>query len=316
MFDCHIDRRRFWFILPVISKSGMMGRIFPEKIRKTGCFYSEKLNVYIDTSDGIASDFGVPEYCDRILRIAEDSKGKPFLFFKPWYSKTLCEPLEKVAKENNGKIIPFMYWADWDHFIRGVWPNRKDLFLKNKNTDKIFDVGACVNLVKREIPKPSRQDSRISWKGYGWFGFGAEEDTGYYTHDTRIILDRKLKNSKFKYQHISGISFEKYLDQSMSWKCLIDMPGIACVSHRMFENGWIGQTVVLSKNDVDFPYSWKEYYPEIDFNSNNWEERLGSIIENYDEWSDKITHYLETYCTPTMIGNYFLKKVVEELDSL
>ena len=46
-FDCYLDQRRFWFILPVIAKSGMIDRVFPEKIRKTGCFYSEKLNIYI-----------------------------------------------------------------------------------------------------------------------------------------------------------------------------------------------------------------------------------------------------------------------------
>lgn len=294
----------------------MIGRVFPEKIRKTACFYSEKINIYIDTSDGIASDFGVPEYCDRILKIVEDTKGKPFLFFKPWYSPTLCEPIDRVARENNGKVIPFMYWADWDHFIHGVWPNRRELYNKNKLTPKTFDAGACVRTEKRIIPKPSKFDERISWKGYSWFGFGPEEDTGYYEHNARIKIDKILRDSSLSYEQISGVSFSDYLDRSMSWKALIDMPGIACVSHRMFENGWVGQCVVLCKNDVDFPYSWKEYYPEVDYNDPGCVEALGNIIENYQEWSDKITHYLETYCTPLKIGNYFLSKVVEELDSL
>ena len=294
----------------------MIGRVFPEKIRKTACFYSEKINIYIDTSDGIASDFGVPEYCDRILKIVEDTKGKPFLFFKPWYSPTLCEPIDRVARENNGKVIPFMYWADWNHFIHGVWPNRRELYNKNKLTPKTFDAGACVRTEKRIIPKPSKFDERISWKGYSWFGFGPEEDTGYYEHNARIKIDKILRDSSLSYEQISGVSFSDYLDRSMSWKALIDMPGIACVSHRMFENGWVGQCVVLCKNDVDFPYSWKEYYPEVDYNDPGCVEALGNIIENHQEWSDKITHYLETYCTPLKIGNYFLSKVVEELDSL
>lgn len=315
-FDCYLDQRRFWFILPVIAKSGMIDRVFPEKIRKTGCFYSEKLNIYIDTSDGIASDFGVPEYCDRILRCVEDSKGKPFLYFKPWYSPTLCEPIEKVARENNGKVIPFMYWADWDHFIHGIWPNRKELFEKNRNTKKLYDVGACVRAEKRIIPKPSRFDSRISWKGYNWFGFGPAEDTGYYEHQARVKIDKLLKSSDLSYDHISGVDFNEYVDKSMSWKTLIDMPGIACVSHRMFENGWLGQCVVLCKNDVDFPYSWKEYYPEIDFKEDGCIDKLHTIIENHEEWSNKITYYLETYCTPLKIGNYFLTKVNEELERL
>ena len=314
-FECFIDARRFWFILPYIVKSGMISNVYPEKIRKTACLYSEKINVYIDSSDGIASDFGVPEYCDRILKIVEDSKGKPFLFFKPWYSPTLCKSIESVAKENNGKVIPFMYWADWDHFIQYLWPNKGMLYKRQKDHQKSIDIGACVRVEKRVIPKPSSIDNRVSWIGYNWFKMGDEQpDQGYYEHDARIRLNNQLLNSSFTYEQIENVSFKDYVDRSMSWKALVDMPGIGCVSHRMFENGWIGQCVILKKNDVDFPYSWKDYYPEVDFYSDGWEEKVSSILENYQDWGDKIRYYLETYCNSETISNYFIQKVIEEIE--
>ena len=309
-FDAYIDRRRFWFILPGLQNQGMIKRFFPEKIRKTACLYGEKFNVYIDASDGIASDFGIPEYCDRILKIVEDTKGKPFLFFKNWYSPTLCQPLEKVAKENNGTIVPFMYWAEWDHFIHYLWPNRTVLRDQNFKTKKKLDIGVCAKIQKRVVPKPSKFDNRISWKGYKWFGFGDDEiDTGYYEHDARVRLHNMLQTSRFKYEQIEGVSFENYILRSMEWKCLVDMPGISCVSHRMFENGWLGQCVILKKNDVDFPYSWKEYYPEVDFNDPNWENSVLEIVENHEDWGKKILHYLETYCNPNIISKYFIENV-------
>ena len=82
----------------------------------------------------------------------------------------------------------------------------------------------------------------------------------------------------------------------------------------MFENGWIGQCVILKKNDVDFPYSWKDYYPEVDFYSDGWEEKVSSILENYQDWGDKIRYYLETYCNSETISNYFIQKVIEEIE--
>mgnify|MGYP001352146305 CR=1 FL=1 len=96
-----------YWILPFIEKSGIVKNFQWENIRKTVCLYGEKFNVYMDGSDGIADDYGRKEYADRILRIVEDAKGKPFLLFKQWYSPTLCEPIVEIAEQNGGKVVHF-----------------------------------------------------------------------------------------------------------------------------------------------------------------------------------------------------------------
>ena len=313
-FDAYLSPRRFWFIINEVMNTGLVDNLYPEKIRKTACFYGDKFNFYIDTSDGQAADFGQLEYCDRILRVVEDSKGKPFLFFKNWYSPSACKPIEEVARNNGGKVIPFMYWADWDHFVHWMWPNRKELSVQNSKTRKTVDIGLCCKPTERTIPKPSKFDPRISWRGYKWFNFGPAVDTGYYTHDTRLKIHKFLSESKFSYEQVQDVSFQEYILKSLRWKTSFDPPGVACVSHRMLECGWIGQCVILKKNDVDFAYSWKDYYPEVDIESPTLENDLGNIIENYEEWGNKIQFYLETFCSPQVITSYLVQKVLENYE--
>ena len=308
-FRSHFCPTRFHFILDPLEKSGIISSHGLEHIRKTACFYGEKFNFYIDTSDGIANEFGVPEYCDRILRVVEDSAGKPFLFFKNWYSPSLCEPIENIASDNGGKVIPFMYWDHLDNFRKILWPNRHHFRLMAAREDKLFDAGACVRPEVRSIPKPSRFDKRISWKGYEWFNFGDAVDTGYYEHSARIDLPDKINKSRLTFDHTYNIPYTEYLNRSASWRSIIDMPGVACVSSRMLLHGWLGQCVVLLKNDVDFAYSFKEYFPQIDIYSDGWEDSLQEIIDNHRLWGQKSLYYLETYCNPVSIVKYMTESL-------
>jgi len=310
-FDCYLSPRRMYWIMPLIEKSGIVKNFQWESIRKTVCFYGEKFNVYMDGSDGIAEDYGRKEYSDRILRIVEDTQGKPFLFFKQWYSPTLCEPIVEIAEKNGGKVVPFFMWAgsDHDHFVNWEWPNRNLLRYEVAKSSKSVDIGMCVRLDKYKIPKPSKFDDRISWKGYEWFKFGPAIDTGYYEHDIRRQFHEMFQQSSFEYEHLQNVPFETYIQKSLNWKAIIDLPGIACVSHRMMEHGWLGQCVILKKNDVDFAHSWKEYYPQVDFTSKGWEEDVGSIIENHKLHGERILYYLETFCTPEVIMKYFLEQI-------
>ena len=317
-FDCFLSPDRMHWILPHMQHSGAIKNFYYENIRKTVSMYGEKFNVYVDASDGIADDFGIKEYCDRILRIVDDAKGKPFLLFKCWYSPTLCEPIVKIAEENGGKVVPFFMWAgpDHDNFTNWEWPNRNLLRFTAAMEPKPLDIGMCVRLEKRMIPKPSKFDERISWKGYEWFGFGPAVDTGYYEHDVRPRFHDMFSKSQLKYQHIQDVSFQMNIKTTLSWKAIIDSPGIACVSHRMLEHGWLGQCVILKKNDVDFAYSWKDYYPQVDFSLPGWEEEVGTIIENHKLHGERILYYLETFCTPEVISQYFFQEIQNFADML
>ena len=311
-FDCYASPDKFGYILPHLHQRGLLNSFRPEKIRKTACFYGENINVYIDGSDGHAAEFGTLDPCERILWVVKDTKEKPFLFFKNWYSPSMCVELEQVASENNGTVIPFMYWGTYPYFP-SLLQNRNEFMLQNKNMKKTIDIGICAKPVKYLDPKRSKFDDRMSWKGYEWFGHGPAVDTGSNEHSARIDIVDKIKNSKYTNENIFGVSFDTLISESMKWKILYDLPGVSSVSHRMFEFGWFGKCVILRKSDLDFPYSWKEYYPELDYNSDTWEDDLGEIIENYEEWGDKIKYYLETYCTSEFISNYMIDKIQENL---
>lgn len=309
-FDAFISSYEFGYIIPELQKSGILKSLTMEnKIRKTASFYGENFNVYIDGSDGHASEYGTGDPCERILWVVKDTGDKPFLFFKNWYSPSMCVEIEKVASENNGTVIPFMYWGQFPYF-QSIFNNRNSLSLQNKNTTKTVDIGIPFEQKNYYDPKRSKFDSRMSWKGYGLFGHGPEVDTGMNEHSLRISIVDKIKNqNQYTYEHIFGVPWNKMLDSSMKWKLIYDIPGVSSVTHRMFEFGWLGKCVVLTKNDIDFPYSWKDYYPEINYNSDTWEDDLGEILENHEKWGDGIKYYLETYCTPEVIVNYMIEKI-------
>ena len=315
MFKAFYDPSRMWFIHNDLVNSGLIKEVNPEKIRKTACFYSEKINVYIDLSDGRADAFNYPEYTDRIEWVVNDSRGKKFLFFKNWYSPTLCVNMEKVANSNNGKIIPFYYWADWSHFKSYIWPNRSNLYKQNKETIKKFEVGGCFKPVIRKTPGPYKNNPEMSWAGCKWFNLEQNVDTSVWLeHDERVKRHDILTRSNFSYQHMQNVKFKDYHQASMGWKAVIDVPGIANVTHRMFEHGWNGQCIILTKSDVDFPISWKSYYPEVDFSQNNWQEDVQKIISEYNVWGDKIKYYLENYCNSSTITKYFIEKIQENIN--
>ena len=311
-FDAFMSSYEFGYIIPELQKSEILKSLTLEnKARKTASFYGEKFNVYIDGSDGHFSGYGTSDPCERILWIVKDTGDKPFLFFKNWYSPSMSVEIEKVAVENNGKVIPFMYWGQFPYF-QSLWKTRNSLSLQNKSTLKNVDIGLPFEQKIYYDPKRSNFDERMSWKGYSWFGHGPEVDMGMNEHSLRIeIIDRIKNQDIYTYEHVFNVSPDEMISRSMKWKLVYDIPGIAEVTHRMFEFGWFGKCVVLGKSDLDFPYSWKEYYPEIDYNSNTWENDLGEILENHEEWGDKIKYYLETYCTPETIVNYFIGKIYE-----
>jgi len=310
-FDACLDPSRFWFILEELYKADIIDNFYHETIRKTGCFYSKKFNVYIDTSDGINDDYGLQDPCERILAIVKETRGKPFLFFKNYYSPTLCSNIEKVASENNGKVIPFFYWDHSDSFRYYEWSIRKELTKKSKMAKKIHDVGMCARIEKYKCPLPSMYDPRISWKGAEWFGLYPAKDMGYVEIDTRLEFFEKFLKSRFNFHHITNVPFEKMLDESMKWKAVFDPPGNANVSFRMLEHGWLAQCVILRKSDVDFAVSWKPYFPEVNFKVSNWEDQIGTILSEKEEWGEKSLHYLETYCNPKYIVDYFVQTINE-----
>ncbi len=312
-FKAYYDRKRFRYIHNELSDSELIEYCGGEResLKKTGCFYGDKFNFYIDTSDGVNEDLGINEYCGRILRIIDECQGKPFILFKSAYSPIWSKNIEKIANENYGKVIPFFKWSFNEDFYKYLFPNREKLIEKAQQVIKKHDIGFAATLKEYFYPKPNIANDLVSWKDYEIFKVGSGTDTGFYTIETRKVLYEKLKASKFSSYLQEKIPYKKYLKESFNWRVCLNPPGIGEYTSRMFDQSCLGQCVVLRKTSYDFGYSWKEYIPEVNFNAPNWEHDLQKIVDNYTEWGEKSRLYWEKYWSPFSIVSYLSQKVEE-----
>ena len=63
MLTGYYNFNRLRYIHRQLNESGMFRCVNQEMIPKTACFYGEKINFYIDTSDGVNEDLKINEYC-------------------------------------------------------------------------------------------------------------------------------------------------------------------------------------------------------------------------------------------------------------
>lgn len=309
MFNAYYDKKRFKFIHHDLLGSDLVKNYHDTTlIPKTGVFIGDNINLYIDTSDGVNEDLQIHEYCGRIKRVVNDCKGKPFLFFKSAYSDKWTKKIEKIAKNNNGKVIPFFKWSFNENFYQNLLGNRKKIVEKYRVEKKEFDIGVFFHEKPYCYPKPSEFDNDISFSDHQKFNIvGNSRKTGYYDIHSRKNLIKKLKNSDFKVLH-SGTSFNEYIKNSFKCKVIINPPGIGEYTSRMVDQTYLGNCIVLRKNSYDNGLSWKPYIPEINFKSENWKKDMAHIIENYDLHAEKCKNYYENFWNPESIVNYLIGK--------
>ena len=310
MFKAYYWKERFKFIHNNLLGTNLI-KEYSNKflIPKTGCFYSDHLNFYIDTSDGVNDDLEIYEYCGRIKRVVQDCKGKPFLFFKSAYSKKWSKNIEKIAEENNGKIIPFFKWSFNNKFYSDLYQKRELFLEKYENVKKEYDIGIFFDSKKYRYPLPSETDEFISWSDHEKFGLaGKSRNMGYQNINSRKNIIDKLNNSKCNVLH-SWSSYKDYIDQSFKCKIIINPPGIGEYTSRMVDQTYLGNCIVLRKNSYDNGLSWKKHIPEVDFTKSDWENTIGNIISKYKHHGKNCREYYENFWTPNAIVNYLTGKI-------
>lgn len=311
MFNGYYKLSRLQFLNKELFRNDFVIYQGESKFRKTCSFYGKNINWYIDTSDGMNEDLKRNEYCGRTMKIIEECAGKPFIIFKTSYSPILTADIKKIAEENNGIVLPF--------FIMSYYPEFYDLFLnmkeglisKNKNTAKTIDIGFYANLDLYNCPKPQRLDNRISWRDYKIFGVGIKEFTENYIIDTRRRLFEKLNDSRFTFAHSDKKRYIDYLNDSCNWKVAINPPGCGEYTPRILEHAAMGQCVVIRKISYDNAVSWKEYIPQIDFDTENWESNLAEIVDNYQYWAERCFEYYNKFYQPQKMVDYLKNKIIE-----
>ena len=310
MFKAYYCKERFKFIHNDLLKSGLIKEHTNKSIiYKTGCFYSDHLNFYIDTSDGVNDDLEIYEYCGRIKSVVQDCKGKPFLFFKSAYSTKWSKKIEEIAEENNGKVVPFFKWSFNNKFYSDLYQKRELVLEKYNNVKKEYDIGIFFNDKQYRYPLPSEIDKLISWSDHEKFQLeGKSRNTGYQNINSRKNIIEKLNNSKFNVLH-SWSSYKDYIDQSFKCKIIINPPGIGEYTSRMVDQTYLGNCIVLRKNSYDNGLSWKKHIPEVDFNNKGWENTLESIISKYKHHGKNCREYYERCWTPNAIVNYLTRRI-------
>jgi hypothetical protein len=279
---------------------------------KTGCFFSDDLDVYVDTSDGTNDDLRMHEYCGRILACIKLSKGKKFIFFKSAYSSIWSKKIEAIADQNNGKVVPFFKWSFNPNFYSHTSKNLDSLRSCPRSLD--YDIGLFADFNKKySYPKPSSSDKRISYNDHGKFGIeGTSPNTGEYIIESRPDLLKKLSGTNFRTLH-GNYKYSEYIKASMSCASVLNPPGIGEYTSRMMDQLAIGNLLVLRKNSYDNGNSWKDYIPEVDFSNESWVEDYQDILDNSDLWKEKGLYYYENLWSSKAIYDYFLDQIYKEI---
>ena len=136
-FECYYDSTRFAYLKSLFDKNGFsqVGSHLPN-MRKVAIFICDKFNVYIDCIDR--------EYPLSAKGVVEHANGKPFLYLKTAYSPTGSKEIIDIIESGGGKIEPFFKWCGAnldDKFYKKVYPVRKELILKNRSSNKKYDLG-------------------------------------------------------------------------------------------------------------------------------------------------------------------------------
>lgn len=313
MLTGYYNFNRLRYIHRQLNESGMFRCVNQEMIPKTACFYGEKINFYIDTSDGVNEDLKINEYCGRVLKIIEECKGKPFLFFKAAYSFIWSQNIIKLAEENNGKVLPFFKWPFNDNFYKNMLGKRQEIVEKMGKVEKEYDIGYFCGLKPYNYPKPSNANLLISWSDHDKFDIpGNSKNTGHYVNKSRKFLYDKIIESRFKVLYREKMNYFNYIKESYKCKVVLNPPGVGEYTSRMFDQCFIGGTIVLRKTSYDQGHSWKEYLPEVDFEKEDWQSDYQKIIDNYEEWGEKALYYYEKFWTPQAIVKFLVEKIEEE----
>lgn len=310
MWFTYYNEGRFKFIHDELIKRAGIIKSGRYVIYKAMAIRSTPMNVYIDSSDGFNEDLDNQEYIGRLMQILGDCPGgKPFLIFKEAFSLVKCSKMIEYARANNGDVEPFFIMNHYDDFYEQLLPIRKQLIEEQKNTEKKYDVGFFADLKPSYVEKPDATNPLLSWNSCQHFGFGVDQNTGYYELTTRQHFFKKFKQSRFSFNWNCKIPYLDYLRESFKWKVCFSPPGCGEYSARILDHAALGQVVVMRKTSYDNAISWKGYFPQIDFEAANWEDELQKVIDNYKYWEEKSLEYFDTVYTPKNIVDYMFNRI-------
>ena len=306
-YKCFLNTDRFWYILSNLKSDSNFKISGNEIFKKTASFYGDNHNIYIDTSDGINEDFGIEEYGGRIKAVIKECNGKPFIFFKSFYSPSISSKIEKIANNNNGKVCPFFFWSVQNEYKQLYKnPNRN----AQQGHSKAYDLGLFFDPTAYYYPKPNACDKDIAWPDFKHFNLGCNKNTGDYKVETRKDILERFKSSDLNIDFANKMNYHEYVKRSANCKFCFCPPGVGEYTQRMFDYGLLNIPILMRKTTYDFAISWKDYIPEIDFKNNNWEREVEDLIRNVNEYKKLQKEYFNNILSPQNIFSFFKKSLL------
>ena len=215
-----------------------------------------------------------------------------------------------MANDNNGIVIPFFKWSFNDSFYSHLMPEVESYRHAVSKTEKEIDLGFFADASKKYLyPTPSSVNPWVSCTDINKFGLAPilGNETGaesHFTNNSRPDTLKKLGSSRFTVWS-GGLSYSEYLKKSLECKAMFNPPGVGEYTSRMMDQSVIGNTVILRKNSYDQGHSWKNFFPEIDLQSPDWQKDLGIILENSKEWREKSRFYYKNLLER---GTYYISR--------
>jgi len=285
-FICYYENARFAYLSDHFKKNGFkqVGNHI-DGMRKVAVFIEKDFNFYIDCIDR--------EYPNSAHGTVKHANGKPFLYFKTAYSPIESKNIINIIENGGGTIEPFFKWCGAnlsDGFFKELYPVRKQFIKLQRESKKLYDIGYCCSFTNHAVKKVS------------------ELRMDFYNKFKNQLGDKFFHNEKLKYKD--------YIQESLKWKLSFNCPGVGEYTSRMMDSSSIGIAPLLRKTTYDNAISWKRYFPEIDFELDNWQNELSNIIDNYKEWGDKSLYYYETHWSSQAIFNYLMNRVTEFKEKL
>ena len=106
------------------------------------------------------------------------------------------------------------------------------------------------------------------------------------------------------------MNYFDYIKESFKCKVILNPPGVGEYTSRMFDQSYLGNCIVLRKNSYDNGISWKNHFPEVDFDSESWESEMQKVLDNYEEHGRMCKEYFDSCWTSKAITNYLKKEII------
>lgn len=302
-----LTTHRFTYLFGELSK---LSSLHESPVEKTCIIVYHTFNIIFDMTDGIHDGNPLGEAIGLHYRYLKEFAGKKYYYVKVNYSKTRSRDHDKLAAENNGRVLTCPGFSLYGAYDR-IRSRRIDLREQRRKSGKprgITFAGGITPLrchslyAGPEFKYPlSCRDASLLLKRE------INPDKEFTLHPTRLeeIQEFERRTDIAVEQHIS-IPVDQYIDVSLQSRATLQPNGVS-LRHSIYENMCLGIPMVVFENSFLRDNDRKHIAV---FGQQTTKKDIDVYLDNVSE--DAIVEHWETTMTPQAI----LKYVFDQVDEL